>query len=286
MIEQYHHKVTSSFMLWFDHYLLTKGQAYTNISGAKCYNYDDERLDDRFEAFGSPYKQWVNDSSVDGATIANGIYIGNTPSGEYSGGSRGGLKLDFHNGRALIETNDQNLDISCDFAVKDFNIYFTNETEDDLIVENKYSVNSRTPSAIESYIEPYDYVLPAVFIAAATSKNEDFAFGGMEETTINISATVLAEDSYQLDGVLSIFSDAKNECIPLVTMADHPYDEFNDLKSGVYNYNDLSSGNPNKLFLNRTTTSKLTDKIRKSLSNDMFVGFIDFEVQQHRFRHQ
>jgi len=290
MIEQYHHKVTNSIILWFDHYLLSKGQAYTNMTGVNFYNYDDDRLDSSYQVYGSPYKQWVCDSSIAGATIPDGVIVGNTPSGQYNQSitGRSGMFMDFENGRVLVEGSNSNYDITSNFAVKDFNIYFTNETEDDLIAERKYVVNSRLPRPDESFIDPYDQVLPAIFINTSTAQNKDFAFGGMEETTITSTAAVLAEDSYQLDGVLSIFADSKNECVPVIPMSDHPYNEFNDLKSGVFNYKELSAkhSSSNKLFINNVTTSKLTDRARKSLTNDIFVGFIDFEIQQHRFRHQ
>lgn len=291
MIEQYHHKVTNSFILWFDNYLLEKGQAYSNKTGVSLENYEDARLDSSYQAYGSPYKQWVTDSSISGAIIPNGVIVGNTPSGAYSPaitGRDGGLALDFENGRALVNNSNKNYNIKCDFAVKDFNLYFTNETEEDLIVENKYEINSRIYSEPEVHIEPYDQVVPAVFITTSTSQNKGFAFGGMEETTITISASVLAEDSFQLDGVLSIFNDSRNESFAMIPMSDHPFNEFNDLKSGTYNYKDLSNqfDKCNSLYVNDVNTSKLTDRARKSLSNDMFVGFIDFELKQHRFRHQ
>ena len=290
MIEQYHHKVTNSFLLWFDHYLLDKGQAFSNKTGVQFYNYNDERLDSGYEAYGSPFKQWVTDSSIAGATIPDGVTVGNTPSGAYDAGitGRSGMALDFENGRALVQGTNQNYDITCDFAVKDFNVYFTNETEEDLIVENKYEINSRIFSEPHDFIQPYDQVIPAIFITTATSQNKGFAFGGMEETTITINASVLAEDSYQLDGVLSIFNDSRNECFSIIPMSAHPFNEFNDLKSGIYNYKDLSNeyGKCNALYVNDVTTSKLTDRARKSLSNDIFVGFVDFELKQHRFRHQ
>lgn len=290
MIEQYHHKVTNSIILWFDHYLLSKGQAYSNMTGVNFYNYTDDRLGSSHQVYGSPYKQWVSDSSIAGATIPDGVIVGNTPSGQYnqSISGRSGMFMDFENGRVLVEGSNTNYDITCDFAVKDFNIYFTNETEDDLIAERKHVINSRLPRPDESFIDPYDQVLPAIFINTSTAQNKDFAFGGMEETTITSTAAVLAEDSYQLDGVLSIFADSKNECVPVIPMQKHPYNEFNDLKSGSYNYEDLAEEhkNSNKLFINNVTTSKLTDRARKSMTNDIFVGFIDFEIQQHRFRHQ
>lgn len=291
MIEQYHHKLTNSFMLWFDNYLLTKGQAYTNYTGVSLEYYADDRLDSSYKAYGSPYKQWVFDSSVDGAIIPSDVTVGNTPSGAYNPaitGRAGDMHIDFDNGRALVKTTNENYQITADFAVKDFNLYFTNETEEDLIVENKYVVNSRLPSPDIGPINPYDQVIPAIFFNTSTFQNKGFAFGGMEETTTTITATVMSEDSYMLDGALSIFADSRNELIPVIPMSEHPFDEFNDLKSGTYNYKDLSNqyNKCNGLYINDVTTSKLTDRARKSLSNDIFVGFIDFEIQHHRFRHQ
>lgn len=289
MIEQYYHKVTNSFMLWFDNYLLEKGEAYSNHTGVLLEHYEDDRLDPAYQAYASPYKQWVTDSSINGAIIPSNITVGNTPSGQYDPtiSGRSGVSIDFDNGRVLMETSRKDLSLTCDFSVKDFNVYFTNETEEDLILENAYEVNSRGPYP-EGPVAPYDQVLPAVFFNTSMSKNEGFAFGGMEETTTKIVATVMSQDSYLLDGVLSIFSDSHNENITIAEMSEHPFNEFNDLKTGYYNYKNISNKDNkcNGLYVNEVVTSKLTDRARKSLSNDVFVGFIDFELQQHRFRHQ
>jgi hypothetical protein len=282
MIEQFQHKLTTSFFLWFDNYLLTKGQAYTNID-SKFYYYDDDRLDGRYKAFGSPYKQWVTDSSIIGANIPSGVFINN------SFVNRGNnLVLDFENGRVLTSGIVNNANISGSFAVKDFNIYFCNETEEDIIVENKYQVNSRISSVPENYINPYDQSVPAIFLSTEGIQNRGFALGGMEETTIKSKAVILAENSFQLDGVLSIFADSRNEVFAPIPMSAHPINEYGDLKNQSYSYSDLKNqyiGGQN-FYINNAITSKLTDKARKSLSNDLYIGFIDFEIQQHRYRHQ
>ena len=280
MIEQFHHKFTNSFFLWFDNYLLTKGQAYTNTTGT-FFNYTDERYTNGYRMFGSAYKQWVNDSSIAGATIPSGIYVNGTYSGRNSN-----LFLDFENGRAISTQIPTGTTITGSFAVKDFNIYFSNETEEDLIVENKYDINSRIILNDENYIAPYDQVLPAIFLSLDSVSNQGFAIGGMEETTILAKAVILAENNYQLDGVLSIFSDSRNEVFPMIPMSGHPVNEYGDLKSGYYSYTNLKnqfSINTN-FYINTATTSKLTDRVRKSLANDIYVGFIDFEIQQHRYR--
>jgi hypothetical protein len=280
MIEQFHHKFTNSFFLWFDNYLLTKGQAYSNVTG-KFFNYQDARLDSEYKIFGSAYKQWVNDSSIVGADVASGVFV----NGAFSG-RNANLILDFENGRVLSKNLAAQTLITGSFAIKDFNIYFSNETEEDIVVENKYDTNSRIILNEEDYIKPYDQVIPAIFLSLDGVSNKGFAIGGMEETTLNAKAVILSENNYQLDGVLSIFADSRNEVFPVIPMADHPMNEFGDLKTGYYSYVDLKNqfSVDTNFYINNAVTSKLTDKARKSLANDMYVGFVDFEIKQHRYR--
>ena len=280
MIEQFHHKFTNSFFLWFDNYLLTKGQAYSNVTG-KFFNYEDARLDSDYKIFGSAYKQWVNDSSIVGADVASGVFV----DGSFSGRNTN-LILDFENGRVLSKSLAAQSSITGSFAIKDFNIYFSNETEEDIVVENKYDINSRIILNEEDYIKPYDQVIPAIFLSLDGVSNKGFAIGGMEETTLNAKAVILSENNYQLDGVLSIFADSRNEVFPVIPMADHPMNEFGDLKTGYYSYADLKSqfSVDTNFYINNAVTSKLTDKARRSLANDMYVGFVDFEIKQHRYR--
>ena len=106
MKEQFQHKLTTSFFLWFDNFLLTKGEAFSNKTGEFFY-YDDTRLDSTYKAYGSPFKQWVTDSSVTGATVPSGVYIG----GDFSGRNNG-VVIDFENGRALVSGSDEDLTIT------------------------------------------------------------------------------------------------------------------------------------------------------------------------------
>ena len=287
MTPQYQHKLTSSFMLWFDNYLLTKGQAYTNTTG-RFYNYADERLPDVYSVFGSQYKQWVTDSSIAGATIPSGVYVGNTFYGRATGANNDSATriLDFDNGRALISGLATGSIVTGSFAVKDFNVFYSNDTEEDLIVEKKFIVNKRigTDETV-TYIEPYDQVVPAVYICNASSQNLPFAFGGMDQTVTNINAVVIAENTYQLDGILSIFNDSVDEVIVDIPFDQYPLTEYGDLKSGYYNYLDFKNQyiENEKYFVESVKVSKMNDKARKSLVNDLYVGFIDFDVSMMRY---
>jgi hypothetical protein len=287
MIPQFQHKLSSSFLLWFDNYLLTKGQAYTNTTG-RFYYYEDERIPSTYKVFGSPYKQWVSDYSITGATIPSGVFINGSFSGRATGANNATSSriLDFENGRALISGAATGAVVTGAFATKDFNIYYTNETEEDLLIENKFIPQSKIGTNLSpTYIQPYDQVVPAIYICNAAFENKPFAFGGMDQTTTNLNAVVIAENPYQLDGVLSIFADSRNENIVDIPFDNYPFTEYGDLKSGYYNYQNLKTQyqNNNKYFIERVKTSKMNDKPRKSLVNDLYVGFIDFDVSIMRY---
>lgn len=279
MLEQFAHTATTSFILWFDNYLLRNGQAFTNKTGT-LYNYADDRLDPKYRAFGSPYKQWVADSSV-GANVPSGVGIGAGFSGRNNG-----VIIDFDNGRVLTSGAAASATVTGSFAVKDFNIYFTNEGEEDLLIDKKYIANPRVHSPVIGPIAPYDIVTPAILISNGTHKNEPFAFGGEDTSRVSMKAVVLADNSYQLDGVLSLFADSQDQVIPQIPMSGSPYTEYGDLKTGYYSYDELknSFGPTNPLFfVEDVTPSKLSDKATKTITNNLFVGFLDFEICQQRY---
>ena len=154
MKPQFQHDATSSFALWLDHYLVHCGEAYSNKQG-ELYYMPDERLpmypDDPVNglvSYNSEYKQWVYDSDITGAVIPSGVYI-DTGDGAYNFCERGqsGLSLDFENGRVLFDgiffpTNYADLRISGDFSVKDINIYLADDTEENLVIQNKYNLET------------------------------------------------------------------------------------------------------------------------------------------------
>lgn len=279
MKPQYQHQVMTSFLLWFDNYLLQEGEAYSNKTGTLHY-FDDSRLPSSYKAYASPYKQWVTDSSVTGSTNPT------IPTSFMGSGRSDDIIFDFENGR-IIETGNafgETAVITGTFAVKDFNVYLTNDTEEDLILERKFVNNSRYDDA-ESGIKPYDQAVPAIFVNNEFVQNNPFAFGGEDETQMTIKAVVLAENEYQLDGVLSIFADSTRQNVTLVPFTGYPITEYGDLKDDVFNYTGMieSYKSSRPLYINDVTVSKLSDRAKKQVIGDLKVGFIDFDVHQHRF---
>ena len=269
----------TSFMLWFDNHLLQEGEAYSNQTG-KLYYLDDSRLPAPYKSYASPYKQWVNDSSITGET--NPII----PTSFNGSGRADGLIFDFENGR-VIETGgslSESETLTGTFAVKDFNIYVTNQTEDDLIIENKFEINSRYDK-VPGAVIPYDQMLPAIFINSEHMKNEGFALGGEDKTTSTIKAIILAENSYQLDGVLSIFADSARRSISKIPFSGYPVTEYGDIKNGSYNYTDLSNlyDASNPYYIEDVVVSKFSETTQDKIPGGVKIGSIDFEVVTIRF---
>jgi hypothetical protein len=269
----------TSFLLWFDNHLLQKGEAYSNQTG-QLYHFNDTRLPDSYKVYASSYKQWVNDSSVDGDTNPT------IPSSFNGSGRNDHIIFDFENGR-IIETGGNfgtNETITGTFAVKDFNVYLTNDTEEDLILENKFQLNSRY-SQTPSGVEPYDQMAPAIFINSEFMQNEGFAFGGEDLTKNTIKAVVLAENNYQLDGALSIFADTARKSFTKIPFTGHPSTEYGDIKNGSYFYTGLRNtyDGSNPYYIEDVTVSKFSERAQQQVPGDIKVGFIDFEVSTSRF---
>jgi hypothetical protein len=297
MQPQFQHKLITSFSLWLDNHLLTKAQAFRNVTGQTLIYNADSTLADQ-TVFSSAYKQWVFDSSIPGATVNN--YISGLGYASLHRALYSDLKIDYNNGRIMYDSSTSAItsstSLKANFAVKDFNIYVTDESEEDLVIENKYKSNSRYSSLTESTaIEPYVPVTPAIFVTFQESQNKPFALGGMDETRTDVRCVVFAENSYQLDGALSVFNDATKSTFALLDFEDYPLNEYGDLKAGsetynlsdgdgnpYFNYTGLAASKNSQFFIEEVIVSKLSDRIKEKINPNLFIGFIDFQISKHR----
>ena len=119
MKPQFQHELTTSFMLWADNYIVRKADAFTNFTSTFYANDTDDRLDPTLVGYSSPHKQWVYDSSIEGANVPSGVYN----DGTFLSRGDNGLQFDFDNGRALFDSSfgTTNTTVSGSYSVKDFN---------------------------------------------------------------------------------------------------------------------------------------------------------------------
>lgn len=278
MKPQYQHNVTTSFALWLDHYLLDKGEAYSNQTGRFVY-YSDPRLSSTYKPFGSKYKQWVFDSSITGATIPTGFYVNSVFKSRDDG-----LKIDFLNGRVLASGVSTGAAVTGSFAVKEFNVYLSNDSEDDLILENNLEANKKFPWT-GAYLDPYDQVFPAVYVCPDNIDNKPFSFGGEDETTAYIKCVVFAESPYSLEGVMSLFADSKQKVFKEKDFTSYPLNEYGDIKTAPYSFDDyyLNPDTNSELFIKDVTVSKFKDRRASAGAARSYIGFMDFEITKYRY---
>jgi len=277
MLNQFSNNAIFSVYLWAENSLLDQGQAYINNT-SKLYYVPDPRYSNKV-TYSSPFKQWIYDSGVNGANVPTSI------SGSFGIINKGesGLKFDYDNGRVIFDSNvGKTLNISGSYSIKEVNFYLPNETEEEILISDKYFFNPRYCSCPTSGIAPYSVATPAIFIAQNETSNEPFALGGMMDTKLNISLIVMAESSYQLNNIFSFYTDKKHKYIPLIDLKRDPINEYGDLKSG-YNYKILaeeycSAGN--LLWIENVRTATFSDEVKTNCK--LFLGEIDLELSYPR----
>jgi len=279
MKPQFQHKLATSYLLWFENFFMKKSEAYSIKTGAFTHFVDD-RLPAIYESFGSQYKQMVYDSSLPNTYIPSGLYV----SGSFVPFEKDKYMLDFDNGRFIASGIASGSNITGQFTVKDINFYYTNDTEENIVLNVQEKINQSVSNIHTDYYQPYEQKIPAIYMSNDSMKNKPFAFGGMNETLTKARAIVIANNSYELDTVLSIFADSYNENIAMTEFESHPFNEYSSLKTGYYSYEDVKSTHPKEIFVKEVYTSKLSDKLKQNLLKDLYIGFIDFDLSIFRYR--
>jgi len=285
MKPQFDNIVMSSFYLWFDHTLLTKGEAFTNFTSAF---YDANSRFQGYHTYGAPFKQIVSDGSIAGANILNGLTLNGTA---IIRGQNGFVAINYEKGH-LYFTNpitNPSTSLTGSYAVKDFNVYVTNDLEEKVLFETQYALRNKVDVTADS-IADSTKTYPAIFLKNNGSRNEPFEFGGGDLTNVDIRAIVLADSQFKLDAVASIFRDRAKTLIPLISEIRMPFNSLGDFVNvaAPYNYTSLSQGTPSedRIFLDKVFISKISGLSFAQKSNqnpEVFSMIIDFELNQLRY---
>ena len=239
MKPQFDNQVLSSFLLWFDHTLLNKGEAYQNATG-QFYNVSTEYAG--YKTYSSSYSQIVSDASITGATIPTGLYVGSNLVDVGEGGSTGLYAIDYNNGRSYW-SGDQGGNVTGSFAIKDFNTFLTSRTEDEILFQTQYTNRNKISTVVPTGLEPDMRTYPVVYIKNDGSNNEPFAFGGQDTTKISVRAIVIADSQFEIDAIGSLFRDERHNYIPLFAPSEMPFNQFGYYRNDVqYNYNTVNDG--------------------------------------------
>lgn len=270
----------SNMLLWIDHEISSKGEAFTNYSGNF---YPVDSLVNGFYTYGLPFKQINADSSISGANIISGVYLNGT---YITPGNSGFSGINPNIGYAFFSTDQESNTISGIYSVKDFNVYLTSLAEEQLIFETKFQINPRVdqnPTGIVTSALTY----PAIFLKSNGGQNKPFALGGQDETLFQVRAIVMADNLFSLDAVCSILRDTARKHIPLISQENMPFDNYGIIKNNNYNYKNLISNieYPNLLYIKSVNVSKIIPfrYEYKNINPEIFSAFVDFEVSDIRY---
>jgi len=272
----------SNMLLWMDHEILSKGEAYTNYSGNF---YEVSSLINGFNTYGLPFKQIIADRSITGASIISGVYLNGTFT---SPGNSGFSGINPNVGYAFFSSDPGTTGVSGVYSVKDFNIYLTSLAEEQLIFETKFEINPRVeqnPTGIASTSLTY----PAIFLKNNGGQNKPFALGGEDETFFQVRSIIMADNLFSLDAICAILRDTARKHIPLISQNNMPFDNYGLIKNNYYNYKELISGigYPNLMYIKSVNVSKIIPFRYEynNLNPDIFSAFIDFEISDIRYPH-
>lgn len=280
MKPSYTTNLMSSFYLWLDHELLANGQAFQNTSG-KLYKCEDTSYS-QYNVYSSPFRQWVSDVSISGANVPSGVFInGNfAPRGS-------GVILNYNKGQVLVDKSITNPAITCQYAKKDFNIYYTDEKEESLLFEGAYSLAPKF-SMVTGGLNGNDQPFPCIFLKNTSYENVPFAFGGNDKTLTTVRCIILSDNMYLLDGAISLMADTARKVFPILNPSSMPYNYYGDLKSGSkYQYSQLTNAPSTSLaYIDRVTVSRLDEIRNKHINLKVVAAMVDFDIWQSRHPRQ
>ncbi len=280
MLPQFDHQLYTSYYLWFQNFLLTKGQTFVNRTGVFTKSADPTV--NGLSCYPTYWKQMVYDSSISGAIIPTGLYISGTNTFLTTGS---GLHIDYINGRALTTGNYTALTGA--FSTNEYNFYTTANDATDFILE---SVVGGDPilGITTGAISATKYAAPCAILSLDHGMNEGFSFGGEDQTEITARAYIVSKNRWGADGIRSIFRDSNLLYFPIITNPqDYPLDYYNSLKTGYWNYSGVKDNYPNSnnwSWIKEVYTSNISEQ--KNKNETFFINYVEFSLVNVRFPRQ
>ena len=282
------HYLNSSLLLWISNLIEGKGQAF--VSGAGNFYDVQEIYGGRF-SYSLPYQPIVADSSIGGAFVMTGIYLDNT---FITTGFSGLTGINYARGAVYFDSgityanNPAHTRLSGNFCISEFSYRLTNEPEENLLFETKYSLKPKINQTV-SGVGPSDTTFPVIYVKPMMSNNREFALGGMEDVINTYRLVVLGESQFQVDGVTCLIRDKVRSVIPLLTgVNEMPFDAYGGFSGPVYNYNATFTGKfstVNSAYLTDVRVTRLGGQgaveLRK-LNPKVFIGLIDLDLSSYR----
>ena len=289
MKAQFDQNLLSSFYLWLENRLLkddTKAYITELNNDFRYVDFDDIPSD--MIGYQGEYRQLVAEYNVD--NVNSGFFVGDDfITGDSS--ANGDVYTDYNNGRILFPSASGTvLSISGTYTVKEVNTYISHDDDLDFLLHSDFIENGQDSPYFynkSSMVNDGAYFLPACFISLASSENQEFAFGGEEDTQSRVRVMVLTKDSYILDSVISKLRDTVREKITHIPYEQFPYAYSYSVKNFPYTYDGLvvnQGDDPLCSYVQRVSSSKVvSEALREKLNSNFSIAFVDFDLSTYRF---
>lgn len=280
MISQYTNQLMSSLLLYVDHKIQKVGSGHQNTNSI-FYDVTDDYSN--YYTYAAKFQPFVADSSIPGATIITGIYYN---SSFITTGTSGFYDINYKKGQVFFNQPVTGT-LSGSFALADFHVELTSEPEETLLFETKFNLKSKTSQTLTG-ISPDSITYPIIYLRNNGGTCQPFQFGGTDLDVTNVRAMIIADSLFQLDAALGIFKEMYNTPVPLIPANEFPYNAFGGLRSGVYNYDQLTSGhitNNNFAWVDRSFCAPYNQSIKvdvQTLNPDVFAGFVELSISTAR----
>ena len=267
---QLENKIMSSFLQFVDNEIVNKGEAYTNHSSLL---YPVDNMYNGYHTYAAPFKQMVADSSISGPDVMTSVYIDGVQTNMNNDDLVG---INHYEGQTYFTSDKSANVISGNYAIKDFNVYLTNDPEEKVLFEEKYHIRPKTLEAV-SGLAPETQTYPAVYIKNNGGDHIPFALGGVDNNRVDIRAIVLADSSFKLDAVCGILKNTHRSYVPLIE--NLPFSAMNAYTGVNYNYTTLSAAatGQNPLIWDVFVSKNVARG--EGLNPDVFAAFVDFQLQ-------
>ncbi|MAF26151.1 hypothetical protein CL634_11365 [bacterium] len=282
MKAQWENKVMSSFLQFVDHEILDKGEAFEN-TGNNFYTADS--LYNGYYTYTSPFQQLVGDVSIEsahGALVMDGVYIdGNFKEvGTAAGDAAGLIGINHQKGHVYFDEDKGSNIISGNFAVKDYSVLLTSESEENLIFHTKHNLRPKAHQPITG-LRYNESTFPIIYIKNAGGTSLPLGLGGTEDVRTDIRAVILSDSAFSLDAVCNILKNTTRKRLPIIEST--PLNAMGAYIGESYNYTELISegtvhDGPSiwNVRVSKLAPARLAGL--QELDLDVFSAFVDFEI--------
>lgn len=261
-------KLVASFLLFLDHEVQKHGSGFINHTGRFFPVTSD--IQGRY-AYACPFKPLCSDTSITGANVMSGVYVGNN---FLTVGVSGLQSIDHANG-AVYFTGTQPALVTGRFAIKEFGVHLTNLPETKLLYSTKYLSNARYNQVL-SGLSLDTKLSPSLFVKVKETENLGFALGRVDDNNLKVRVIVVADNEFQRMGVCNILKNLNMRSFSLYSKP--PFDFRNWTFTGQnYNFETLEAetGHQPWILKSKVLTMPVGDDLTVSDKN---MAIVDIEI--------